>query len=238
MGCVDPGPQVPGCPCYPDRASAREGPGVKCLRCHQDNPSHAKFCLECGTSLHSGTMSPADGRNEIERLRQSLNDALEQQTATGEILRVIANSPTDLEPVMNAVAESAARLCEATDSAILRVDGEVLRMVVQRGSMTGALAVGEALPITRGSTSGRAVVDCRTVHVPDMAAESDAEFPVTKARARTRGTGLRTHLATPLFRQGVPIGVIVIRRYEVRPFTETQIKLLETFANQAVIAIE
>ena len=162
--------------------------------------------------------------------------ALEQQTATSEILRVIASSPTELQPVMEAVAESAARLCEATDSAILRVDGDVLRLVVSRGPMALSLTISDAVPINRGSTSGRAVVDRRTIHVPDMAMESDVEFPESKARAQR--TGLRSHLATPLMRQGVPIGVIVIRRTEVRPFTEAQIKLLETFADQAVIAIE
>jgi GAF domain-containing protein/anti-sigma regulatory factor (Ser/Thr protein kinase) len=165
-----------------------------------------------------------------------VSEALEQQTATSEILRVIASSPTALEPVMDALVDSAARLCEAPDSAIFRIDGEVLRLVVTRGVMPKVLAVGDMLPITRGSTTGRAVLDRRTVHVPDMAEESGAEFPESTVRARL--TGLRTHLATPLLRQGIPIGVIVIRRTEVRPFTATQIRLLETFADQAVIAIE
>ena len=173
---------------------------------------------------------------ELEARNRDLTEALEQQTATAEILRVIARSPTELQPIMDAVAESAARLCEATDVGIFRVDGEVLRLVVSRGPMPMVLAVGDALPITRGSTSGRAVLNRRTIHVPDLAAEPEAEFPDSKARAEL--TGLRTHLGTPLLRQGVPIGVIMIRRTEARPFTETQIKLLETFADQAVIAIE
>ena len=173
---------------------------------------------------------------ELEARNRDLTESLEQQTATAEILRVIASSPTELQPVMDAVAESAARLCEATDSAILRVDGEVLRLVASRGSMPNPLSDGEAYAISRGSTSGRAILDRRTIHIPDIAAESDAEFPETKARARRMG--LRTHLGTPLLRQGVPIGVIMIRRTEVRPFTDAQIKLLETFADQAVIAIE
>jgi GAF domain-containing protein/CheY-like chemotaxis protein len=173
---------------------------------------------------------------ELQVRNRDLTEALEQQTATSEILRAIASSPTEIQPVMDAVAESAARLCEATDSAILRVDGEVLRLVASRGSMPSPLTVGEAWPITRGSTSGRAILDRRTIHIPDIAAESDAEFPETRARAGRMG--LRTHLGTPLLRQGVPIGVIMIRRAEVRPFSEAQIKLLETFADQAVIAIE
>jgi two-component system, NtrC family, sensor kinase len=170
------------------------------------------------------------------RLFNETKEALEQQTATSDILQVIASSPTDLQPVMEAVAESAARLCEATDSAIFRVEGEVLRRVVSHGSMARSLPVGESIPISRGSTTGRAAVDRRTIHVPDMAAESEVEYPESKAR--TRRTELRSLLVAPLMRQGVPIGVIAIRRTEVRPFTETQIKLLETFAAQAVIAIE
>jgi GAF domain-containing protein/CheY-like chemotaxis protein len=173
---------------------------------------------------------------ELEARNRDLTETLEQQTATSEILRVIASSPTELQPVMDAVVDSAARLCEATDAAIFRVDGEVLRLVVSRGPRPMVVAVGDSIPITRGSTSGRAVVDRRTIHVPDLAAESEAEFPESKARAQR--VGVRTHLGTPLLRQGAPIGVITIRRTEVRPFTETQIKLLETFADQAVIAIE
>ena len=94
----------------------------------------------------------------------------------------------------------------------------------------------ENRPLNRGSLSGRAVVDRRTIHVHDLAAESDAEYPVAKADQRV--TGHRTTLATPLLREGVPLGVIVIRRLEVLPFSEKQVRLLETFADQAVIAIE
>jgi len=94
----------------------------------------------------------------------------------------------------------------------------------------------ESLLISRGSVSGRAVIDRRTTHIHDMAAESEAEFP--EGLSFQRVSGHRTILATPLVREGTPIGVIMIRRTEVRPFSEKQIRLLETFAAQAVIAIE
>jgi len=167
------------------------------------------------------------------RLFQELTEALEQQTATSEILGVIASSPTDIQPVLDAVAENAARLCEANDSLIFRVDGNALQRVAVYGSMPVAEM---RRPLTRGTPAARAVVDRQTIHVHDVAAELETEFPESKARQQVTGT--RTTVATPLIREGVPIGAIQIRRTEIRPFTDKQIKLLETFADQAVIAIE
>jgi GAF domain-containing protein len=168
------------------------------------------------------------------RLFQELKESLEQQTATSEILRVIASSPTDIQPVLDTVAESAARLCEASDALIHRVDGDM----VERVAIYGTMPVPETRrrPLTRGSPAGRAVVDRQTIHVHDVAAELDTEFPAYKTRQPV--TGVRTTLCTPLLREGVAIGVLTIRRTEVRPFTEKQIALLKTFAAQAVIAIE
>ncbi|HEX9156021.1 MAG TPA: GAF domain-containing protein, partial [Nitrospira sp.] len=160
-----------------------------------------------------------------------LTEALEQQTATSEILRVIANSPTDIQPVLNTVAANAARLCDANDAVVFRIEGDVLQPVAIYGPIPAV-----PVPISRGSTSGRAVIDRRTIHIPDLTAESEEEFPVSKAFHRQMGD--RTTLATPLLREGVPIGAILIRRREVRPFSEKQIALLKTFADQAVIAIE
>jgi signal transduction histidine kinase/putative methionine-R-sulfoxide reductase with GAF domain len=167
------------------------------------------------------------------RLFQELKESLEQQTATSEILGVIARSPADLQPVLDAVAESAARLCEATDASILRVDGDVLRLAASYGSL---LPIAEQRPLNRATPSGRAIIDRQTIHVRDLQEQLD-EFP---QRARIRGLqgGLRTVLATPLYRERTPIGAILIRRTEVRPFTDKQIALLKTFADQAVIAIE
>jgi GAF domain-containing protein len=167
------------------------------------------------------------------RLFQELKESLEQQTATSEILGVIASSPTDIQPVLDVVAENAARVCGATDAVIQRVEGNALRRVAHYGPLPG---VEEATPISRGWVMGRAAVDRRTIHVHDVAAEVETEFPESKSLRQINPT--RTMLAAPLLREGVPVGVIGIRRLEVRPFTDKQVKLLETFASQAVIAIE
>jgi len=169
------------------------------------------------------------------RLFQELKESLEQQTATSEILGVIASSPTDIQPVLDAVAASAARLCDSVDAQIFRVEGDVLRIAASYGALPKTTPE-ETRPVNRGSVNGRAVVDRRTIHVHDLAAESETEWP--EGVAFQRRFGHRTILATPLLREGTPIGAINIRRWEVRPFSDKQIKLLETFADQAVIAIE
>src|SRR5262249_5994601 len=143
-----------------------------------------------------------------------------------DVLRVISSSPTDLQPVLDAVAERAARLCNADDVNIHLVDGDTLRLAAQRGT----IPTEETRPIVPTRHIGRAIVERRTIHVHDMQA-ARAEFPDSVRRSRTA-------LATPLLRQGSAIGVIQIRRLEVQPFSEKQVKLLETFADQAVIAIE
>ncbi|MBI2360894.1 MAG: GAF domain-containing protein [Deltaproteobacteria bacterium] len=175
-------------------------------------------------------------KQEVEILRRELSEALEQQTATSEILRAVARLPTDLQPVLDTVAENAARLCDANDAQIFRVEGEVARKVASYGIVPSIIAVGQTLPISRGSHHGRAILDRQTVHIHDMRAESEKDYPdIWPAVQRA---GIRTVLGVPLLREGIPIGAIVIRRTEVRPFSDKQIALLKTFADQAVIAIE
>jgi GAF domain-containing protein len=167
------------------------------------------------------------------RLFNELKESLEQQTATSEILGVIASSPTDIQPVLDVVAESAARLCEASDALIIRVEGDRLKLAAHSGPVPVRQF---GIPLSRGFPGGRAVIDQQTIHVHDLAAEIETEFP--EAPVVHQLSGSRTILATPLVREGLSIGAIVIRRQEVRHFTEKQITLLKTFADQAVIAIE
>jgi GAF domain-containing protein/anti-sigma regulatory factor (Ser/Thr protein kinase) len=170
------------------------------------------------------------------RLFQELKEALERQTATSEILGVIASSPTDIQPVLDVVTENAARLCNALDAQIWRVEGDRLRFAAQYGSIP-TFNIEEGRPIVRGLAGGKAILDRETVHIQDAFAPNvQTEFPETWAL--THEVGVRTLLASPLLREGMAIGYIMIRRLEVGPFTDKQIALLKTFADQAVIAIE
>ena len=172
---------------------------------------------------------------ENKELRRERDESLEREAATSDILRMIARSPAELQPALDAIAERAARLCDAEDAAIFRVDGNFLRLAAHFGPIPMADAVGGGRVLDRGSPAGRAIIDRQTIHVHDLRA-ADAEFPAAKTRGIAMG--VRTVLDTPLLREGVAIGAIHIRRREVRPFSDSQIKLLETFADQAVIAIE
>src|SRR5215813_1684275 len=173
-------------------------------------------------------------KKELKRVTEQLESRDREQIATSEILRVIASSPTDLQSVLNTVAENAARLCEANDATIGRIDGNTLQRL--GSAKYGPMPASPPPTLSRDNPTGRAVVDRTTVHVHDITAEFDAEFP--ESRLPQQRTGARTILCTPLLREETPIGVITIRRTEVRPFTDKQIALLKIFADQAVIAIE
>jgi signal transduction histidine kinase len=166
---------------------------------------------------------------ELEMRNKALTESLEQQTATAAILRIISSSPTDMQPVMDAVAENAARICGATDATIRLLEGDMLRLVARFGSIP--LGAPDVILCSREYPAGRSVIECRTIHIEDILPLRETEFPPI-------GTDQRTVLATPLMREGQPIGVILIRRVEVQPFTNKQVALLQTFADQAVIAIE
>ena len=179
------------------------------------------------------------------RLFNETKEALERQTAVSDILKVISASPTDIQPVLSAIAESAVRFCGAEDAVVVLVRGDQLRVAAHHGPIPSFLeAPREDLdwPADRTSVTGRAIVECRTILVDDIQAESDAEYSVGKGLSREPlggGTLLeRTTLATPLIRDGHALGAIMLRRLEVRPFTDKQVELVETFADQAVIAIE
>jgi len=208
---------------------------MKCPRCQQDNPSHAQFCLACGIPLKGANMGDLSEASYAD-LQGALREALDSETATREILRVISSSPTDVQPVLDVVAENAAKVCGASDAIIFRAEGDLLRRVAYFLSVPVS-ETPESRHIDRESLGGRVVIERTSIQIADISDEMAVrEFPETARHARR--VGHRTLLGTPLMREGIAIGVIVILRTEVRPFTATQIALLETFAAQAVIAIE
>jgi signal transduction histidine kinase len=176
---------------------------------------------------------------ELQASNRRVTKALEQQTATAEVLRVIASSPTDLYRMLDEITGSAARLCGATSSGMYVVDGDELRGAVQQGAYTSQCSqsiapIGFAVQITPDFVSGRAVMESRAVHSHDL--QNDPDFPV--GREHARAANIRTTLAVPLLREGVAIGALVMARAKIEPFSPSEIALLETFADQAVIAIE
>src|SRR5262249_7490107 len=182
----------------------------------------------------TASLSDAGLQEQLDQRTLERDEALERETATSEILRIISNSPTDLQSALGAIAESAARLLDVAGAEILRVESDGLRLMAKHGALAQR-PVGSIRPISRGLVIGRAVIDRTTVQILDLQA-AEREFPEGAASARQYGH--RTTLATPLLRGGTPIGGILIRRMEVRPFTDEQIGLLTNFAAQAVIAIE
>ena len=177
--------------------------------------------------------SYADLEKKVEQRTHELSESLEQQTAISGILRVISNSPDDVQPVLNSVAEHAARICEAQYTEIFIVDGDALRIVAGFGEV--GRPVDEPFPLDRSTIAGRTVVDMEPIHVPDV---QHAGNGFALGRAYGQKFGHRTILGVPLIREGRALGAITIRRTEVRPFEQKHIALLSTFADQAAIAIE
>jgi two-component system, NtrC family, sensor kinase len=165
-----------------------------------------------------------------------VTEALEQQTATGEILRVISSSPTDVQPVFESLVVSAARLCGANDLLLLIREADVLRPAAGVGPFWESLTADFRVPLVRGSVAARSAIDGATLHFADLATLPEAEFPI--GRDLQRRFGHHTVLAVPLMREGVALGTIFVMRFEVQRFADQQVALLKTFADQAVIAIE
>ncbi len=173
--------------------------------------------------------------DEVQARTEELSESLQQQTATADVLKVISRSTFDLKSVLQTLVESAGRLCGADYATITRQKDGVLFFAEAYGYSSEFIEYVKAMPVERGrgTATGRALLEGRVIHIADVLA--DPEY--TWAEAQKLG-GYRTVLGVPMLREGIPVGVLTLTRSEVRPFTEKQIELVSTFADQAAIAIE
>jgi two-component system NtrC family sensor kinase len=171
---------------------------------------------------------------ENTRLLSELRESLQQQTATADVLKVISRSTFDLQSVLDALVQSAARLCEADMTGIVRPHGDVLRFAASYRHSDDFVHFMEerSIPLARSAATGRALLEGRVVHIHDIKADPDYTY------VDERLGGFRTIVAVPMLREGTAIGVLALTRAAMRPFTEKQIELASTFADQAAIAIE
>src|SRR5262249_55484115 len=172
---------------------------------------------------------------ENTRLLNELRESLQQQTATSDVLKVISNSPTDIQPVLNSILQTAGRLCEAEYACFFRLQDGKYHLAGSNNAKADYIKYLSEHPISvdRGTVVGRAAVERRTVHIPDCLAD-----PEYTAHENARIGKHRSLLGVPLLRDGIPVGVIGLLRTSVKPYTDKQVELVETFADQAVIAIE
>jgi GAF domain-containing protein len=179
--------------------------------------------------------SVAGQETELARFRRERDEALDREIATAEVLKVISRSTFDLQVVLDTLVESATRLCEAQDSFIFLPNGDVFRAAARYGFTPKYHEWMETHPlkVDRGTVVGRTAIDGRVVHTPDVLAD-----PNHTRRDSQRAGGFRAALGVPLLREGKAVGVIFLSRTKPLPFTDKQIELVTTFADQAVIAIE
>src|SRR6185295_1539638 len=173
--------------------------------------------------------------DEVQKRTEELTESLRQQTATSDVLKVISRSAFDLQPVLDSIVQTASRLCDAEFAIIFKLDGGKYHVAASNNADEAFVryAAKHPIPPGRGSLIGRTALEGKTVHLPDCLADPEYTYVDYQQVGK-----YRSDLGVPLLREGVPIGVIALMRTEVRPFTDKQIELVETFADQAVIAIE